>query len=190
MHKKLHCANINIRNGVGCALKSTGVVRRIDELGRIVIPKEIRRNLGIRDGENVEIFTEEEAIILKKYNRMSSNNELASSLCELINNIFNFKLMITDREKIIASSGLNQDVENKKLNEELLKIIEEREIITIEEENLNLEDIEIKGNFVFIPIISLNDSIGLVILYNENKITDEANIGKLAANIFARKLDI
>lgn len=46
-------------------LKSTGVVRRIDDLGRIVIPKEIRRNLGIRDGENVEIFTESDSIILK-----------------------------------------------------------------------------------------------------------------------------
>ncbi len=190
MHKKRYSANINIRNGVGNTLKSTGVIRRIDELGRIVIPKEIRRNLGIRDGENVEIFTEAETIILKKYNRMSSNNELASSLCELINNIFNFRIMITDREKIIASSGFDKEIESKKLNEDLLKIIEEREIIIKEEQNLKLEDIEVNGNFVFIPIISLNDSIGLVILYNENKITDEANIGKLAANIFARKLDI
>ena len=68
MHKKNILANINIRNGVVNSLKSTGVIRRIDELGRIVIPKEIRRNLGIRDGENVEIFTESDSIILKKYN--------------------------------------------------------------------------------------------------------------------------
>lgn len=57
-------------------MKSTGVVRRIDELGRIVIPKEIRRNLGIRDGENMEIFTESDNIILKKYCRMTSNSDL------------------------------------------------------------------------------------------------------------------
>ena len=171
-------------------MKSTGVVRRIDELGRIVIPKEIRRNLGIRDGENVEIFTEEEIIILKKYNRMSSSSELASSLCEIINNIFGFKVFITDREKVIALSGLNEEINNKKLNEELLKAIEDREIITKEEILLKIENIEINGNFVFIPIISLNDSVGLVILYNENKLTDEVSVGKLAANIFARKLDI
>ena len=91
-------------------MKSTGVVRRIDELGRIVIPKEIRRNLGIRDGENVEIFTEYDSIILKKYNRMEKTSYLANMLCEIVYNEFNYKIIITDREKIIASSGVVQNV--------------------------------------------------------------------------------
>lgn len=170
-------------------MKSTGVIRRIDELGRIVIPKEIRRNLGIRDGENVEIFTDNDSIILKKYYRMSTSSDLASSLCELINSEFNYKIMITDREKVIAAKGFKEDIINKNLSKELIANIEEREI---KEENKSIifDNIEIVGNFVFIPIISLNDSIGLVILYNEEKLTSEVSIGKLVSSIFSKKLDI
>lgn len=170
-------------------MKSTGVIRRIDELGRIVIPKEIRRNLGIRDGENVEIFTDNDSIILKKYYRMSTSSDLANSLCELINSEFNYKIMITDREKVIAAKGFKEDIINKNLSKELITYIEEREI---KEENKSIifDNIEIVGNFVFIPIISLNDSIGLVILYNEEKLTSEVSIGKLVSSIFSKKLDI
>lgn len=170
-------------------MKSTGVIRRIDELGRIVIPKEIRRNLGIRDGENVEIFTDNDSIILKKYYRMSTSSDLANSLCELINNEFNYKIMITDREKVIASIGFKEDIINKNLSKELITIIEERETKE-ENKSIKFDEIEITGNFVFIPIISLNDSIGLVILYNEEKLTNEASIGKLVSSIFSKKLDI
>ena len=85
-------------------MKSTGVIRRIDELGRIVIPKEIRRNLGIRDGENIEIFTDNDSIILKKYYRMSTNSELAQLLCTLVYDTFNYKIFITDREKAVRTA--------------------------------------------------------------------------------------
>lgn len=190
MHKKTLLANINIRNGVVKYLKSTGVIRRIDELGRIVIPKEIRRNLGIRDGENVEIFTESDSIILKKHYRLTSSSELANNLCEIIYSDFNYKIMITDREKIIAKSGINEEILNKKLPQEYLKIIESREIVTKENIEFKIEDTLLIGNFIFIPIISLNDSIGLVIMYNSESIKDELSIGKLVASIFARKLDI
>ena len=141
-------------------MKSTGVIRRIDELGRIVIPKEIRRNLGIRDGENVEIFTESDSIILKKYYRLTTSSDLASSLCEIINNELGYKMLITDREKVIAVSGLENNIINKKLSKEHLEIIEKREINEKLNYNLNIEESELIGNFIFIPIISLNDSIG------------------------------
>lgn len=172
-------------------LKSTGVIRRIDELGRIVIPKEIRRNLGIRDGENIEIYIEDDEILLKKYNRMSNFFDLAKNLCEIIYNDFNYKIMISDREKIIASNIENYNLINKELNKECLKIIEEREIQKLENTRLKLEDKELGGNFLLIPIISINESLGLIIIYSNNKITElEENIGKLVASIFSRKLDI
>lgn len=171
-------------------MKSTGVVRRIDELGRIVIPKEIRRNLGIRDGENIEIFTENDSIILKKYYRMSTSSDLASNLCELVYNNFNYKIMITDREKIIAYAGCSADIKNHLLNPEFLQIIEDREIKTKENTYLTIGEYTLNGNFVFIPIISLNDSIGLIIMYNESPLKDEIIIGKLIASIFSQKLDI
>lgn len=172
-------------------LKSTGVIRRIDELGRIVIPKEIRRNLGIRDGENIEIYIENEEILLKKYNRMSNFSDLAKNLCEIIYNDFNYKMMISDREKIIASNTENYNLINKELNKECLKIIEEREIQKLENTKLKIEDKELEGNFILIPIISVNESLGLIIIYSNNKITElEESIGKLVASIFSRKLDI
>lgn len=171
-------------------MKSTGVVRRIDELGRIVIPKEIRRNLGIRDGENIEIFIDNDSIILKKYYRMTTSSDLASNLCELIYNTFNYKITITDREKILAHAGLNADLKGHLLNEEFLNMIEEREIKTKENTTLVIDEYTLNGNFAFIPIISLNDSIGLIIMYNDIPLKDEIAIGKLVANIFSHKLDI
>ena len=171
-------------------MKSTGVVRRIDELGRIVIPKEIRRNLGIRDGENIEIFTDNDSIILKKYYRMSTNTDLATTLSELIYNTFNDKVIITDREKVIAASGLNINLVGNTLTEEYLNIIEEREIKTKENTSLKIGEYTINGNIVFIPIISLNDSIGLIIMISDSQVKDEIAIGKLASSIFSQKLDI
>ena len=170
-------------------MKSTGVIRRIDELGRIVIPKEIRRNLGIRDGENVEIFTESDSIILKKYNRLTSTNEIATSLCELIYNDFNYKIIITDREQIIAYNGFKENITSLKLTKEYQTLIEEREITTKENYTFNLNNFTITGNFIFIPIISLNDSVGLVIMYNDKPLTNELPLGKLVARILTLKLD-
>ena len=171
-------------------MKSTGVVRRIDELGRIVIPKEIRRNLGIRDGENIEIFTENDSIILKKFYRMRASSDLASNLCELVYNSFNYKMIITDREKIIAYAGLSADIKNHLLSPEYLEMIEDREIKTKENTSLTIGEYTLNGNFVFIPIISLNDSIGLIIMVSESPLKDEVIIGKFVSSIFSQKLDI
>ncbi len=171
-------------------LKSTGIIRRIDELGRIVIPKEIRRNLGIRDGENIEIFMENESIILKKYNRLESTQELATKLCNLIYNTFNYSIIITDREKVLSSSGMPEFINNLKINSEYLNIMENREIIIKENYEINVDNETLNGNFIFIPIISLNDSIGLVIMYNKEKLTNELALGKLISSIFNEKLDI
>ena len=169
---------------------STGIIRRIDELGRIVIPKEIRRSLNIRDGENIEIIVENNQIILRKYNLMNTNNNLAKKLCEIIYNEFNCKIIITDREKIIAEKGINNELVNTKLNSNLINAIENRKIETKYDLNLTIENKSIIGNFIFIPIISLNDSIGLVIMYNKEKFSFEESLGKLVAAIFSQKLDI
>ncbi|MCM1053054.1 MAG: AbrB/MazE/SpoVT family DNA-binding domain-containing protein [Ruminococcus sp.] len=171
-------------------MKSTGMIRRIDELGRIVIPKEIRRNLGIHDGENIEIFTNEDSIILKKYHRLASSSTLANILCEIIYNDFNYKIMITDREKIIATKGIDNSLLNTPIPSEYLNLIEEREIKIKENYELNVSNVKIIGNFAFIPIISQNDSIGLIIMYSSKPLKDEINIGKLVSSIFSRHLDI
>ena len=169
-------------------MKQTGVTRKIDELGRIVIPKEIRKNLGIRDGEALEIFTSEDSIILKKYFEVRKYEDLSSKLCELIKNIYNVDLVITDREKVITSS--NKDiVENTKLNNKFLELIDNREMfISKELLTINL-GIDISGYFTIIPIIASSDSLGLVIIISDN-VNDYSSLGKLLAKIIADKIDI
>ena len=169
-------------------MKQTGVTRKIDELGRIVIPKEIRKNLGIRDGEALEIFTSEDSIILKKYFEVRKYEDLSSKLCELIKNIYNVDLVITDREKVITSSN-KEIVENTKLNNKFLELIDNREMfISRELLTINL-GIDISGYFTVIPIIASSDSLGLVILISETGI-DYGSLGKLLAKIIADKIDI
>ncbi len=169
-------------------MKQTGVTRKIDELGRIVIPKEIRKNLGIRDGEALEIFTSEDSIILKKYFEVRRYEDLSSKLCELIKNIYNVDLVITDREKIITSS--NKDiVENSKLNNKFLEFIDNREMfITKELSTIDL-GVDISGYFTIIPIIASSDSLGLVIIISD-KLNDYSSLGKLLAKIISDKIDI
>lgn len=169
-------------------MKQTGVTRKIDELGRIVIPKEIRKNLGIRDGETLEIFTSEDSIILKKYFEVRKYEDLSSKLCELIKNIYNVDLVITDREKVITAS--NKDiVENTKLNNKFLELIDNREMfISKELLTINL-GIDISGYFTMIPIIASSDSLGLVIIISDND-NDYSSLGKLLAKIIADKIDI
>ena len=169
-------------------MKQTGVTRKIDELGRIVIPKEIRKNLGIRDGEALEIFTSEDSIILKKYFEVRKYEDLSSKLCELIKNIYNVDLVITDREKVITSSN-KEIAENSKLNNKFLELIDNREMfITKELSTINL-GVDISGYFTMIPIIASSDSLGLVIIISDNA-NDYSSLGKLLAKIIADKIDI
>ena len=83
-------------------MKSTGVVRRVDDLGRIVIPKEIRRTLRIRDGESLEIFVDREMIALKKFSKMSDMDDVSKELVEIINANIKKTVLITDRDKFVA----------------------------------------------------------------------------------------
>ena len=169
-------------------MKHTGVTRKIDELGRIVIPKEIRKNLGIRDGETLEIFTNEDSIILKKYFEVRKYEDLSGKLCELIKNIYNIDLVITDREKVITSSN-KEIVENTKLNNRFLKLIDNREMLISKELSTINFGIDVSGYFTVIPIIASSDSLGLVILISENAI-DYSSLGKFIAKIIADKIDI
>ena len=169
-------------------MKQTGVTRKIDELGRIVIPKEIRKNLGIRDGEALEIFTSEDSIILKKYFEVRKYEDLSNKLCELIKNIYNIDLVITDREKVITSSNRNI-VENTRLNNKFLELIDNREMFISRDLSTINFGVDISGYFTVIPIIASSDSLGLVILISETRI-DYSSLGKFIAKIIADKIDI
>ena len=101
-------------------MKSTGVVRRVDDLGRIVIPKEIRRTLRIRDGEALEIFVDSEMIALKKFSKMTDMTEVSKELVDIINGSINKTVLISDRDRFIAGSGsLKKAYVEKNISKEL-----------------------------------------------------------------------
>lgn len=168
-------------------MKQTGVTRKIDELGRIVIPKEIRKNLGIRDGESLEIYTSDDSIILKKYYEVKKLEDVCDKLCEMIKNIYDVNILITDREKVVSSSISNY--KDKLLDEDLIELIDERELL-ISDKLLTkkLGNDEVIGYYTVVPIVASSDSLGLVIIVDEVKTYER--LAKLVAKIVVDKVDI
>ena len=107
-------------------MKATGIVRRIDDLGRIVVPKEIRRTLRIREGDPLEIFTSREGeIMLKKYSPVGELGEFARSYAQALAQTTEALVCITDREYVIAAAGTGKkEVEGEQLSEEMEEMIE------------------------------------------------------------------
>ena len=109
-------------------MKSIGIVRRLDELGRIVLPKEIRRNLGIREGENLEIFVEDDRVILKKYSKIKDYRETIETICELVTSVYDMNLLVTDRDRVVYSNQFPEFL-NTELDKRLLGYIHNRESV-------------------------------------------------------------
>jgi len=118
-------------------LKATGVVRRIDDLGRIVIPKEIRRTLRIKEGDPLEIFTDREGqIILKKYSPIGELSEFATGYAETLSKTTGHIACITDKDSVIAvSGGSKKEFLEQSLSSELEKVMENKEVYTSKENN-------------------------------------------------------
>ena len=101
-------------------MKTTGIVRRIDELGRIVIPKEIRKSLRIKEGESLEILIDNEDIILKKYSVIKNLNDFAQNITDSIYSFIKNNILITDTNSILAVSGpLKKELLNKSIGTDL-----------------------------------------------------------------------
>ena len=154
-------------------MKATGVVRRIDDLGRVVIPKEIRRTLRIKEGDPLEIFTDKEGeVILKKYSPIGELSEFASSYAETIAKTTGHIACITDKDTVIAvSGGSKKDFLEKNLSKELEEVMENKEVFKSKENNeiaipvtQNEGRERIYNSQVIYPIISDGDVIGSVIL--------------------------
>ena len=109
-------------------MKATGIVRRIDDLGRIVIPKEIRRTMRIREGDPMEIFTNREGeILLKKYSPMGELSEFATALTESMAQTLGELVCVTDRDYVIAAAGAGKkEMEGKPLDAQLQEAIDQR----------------------------------------------------------------
>lgn len=174
-------------------MKATGVVRRIDDLGRIVIPKEIRRNLRIKDGECLEVFVDYNSIILKKYSVMKNMEELACNIVDVLYNDLKKTIIITDGDSVVAcSKNVKNKLYNCKISNEICSCIRDR-IVVIEKDNkvlnvCNLFSLDCK--YVICPIISNSDCVGVVIVSSEDKISEEdVKMCMIAAKILAKSIE-
>lgn len=111
-------------------MKATGIVRRIDDLGRVVIPKEIRRTMRIREGDPLEIYTDRDGgVIFKKYSLMGGVSEFAGQLCETVSRTAGKVMIITDRDSCVAVAGApKKELQDKALSPELERLMEGRQI--------------------------------------------------------------
>ncbi len=176
-------------------MKATGVVRRIDELGRIVIPKEIRKNLKIRDGESIEIFTDNNnQIILKKYSLSEDYEMLIQNYLESLYSILKKSIIVTDRDKFITGIGeFKKDLEKKEISNTLLNIIDRRDnVVELNPKNLQLTNsFETDASYIIKPIISSGECIGLIILLSkgENLNSSDEKIIGVAANFLGKYIE-
>lgn len=174
-------------------MKATGVVRRIDDLGRIVIPKEIRKTMRIKEGESLEIFIDNTNIILKKYSALDKISEYAQNITEAIHSITKNEVFITDTNNIIAVSGqLKRKYINKNISNYLLSIIKNREN-KIEKGIKNIEfidDLAEKGSYIINSINVNGDILGLIIVFTEENELNEKDeqMLKIVSNFLSKQL--
>lgn len=184
-------------------MKATGVVRRIDDLGRVVIPKEIRKVHRIKEGDPLEIFTDKEGeIILKKYSPIGELSEFASSYAETISKTTGHITCITDKDTVIAvSGGPKKDFLEKNLSKQLEEVIENKEVFKSKDNDeiaipitQNEGRERIYNSQVIYPIISDGDVIGSVILLskepNQKMGEVEYKVAQSAAGFLGNHLEV
>ena len=146
-------------------MKETGVVRRLDELGRVVIPKEIRKRLKIDNSDLVDIFTEEDRVILKKYHPLNYNVSLLSTFCDSIKETYGCDVVVCDRVNIIYNT-LKEELNGDLLDKELLNRIDsylEKEISSLVKLNLTKNYI-INKDVIIYPLVINQEQNGYLFI--------------------------
>lgn len=184
-------------------MKATGIVRRIDDLGRVVIPKEIRRTLRIREGAPLEIFDDQEGgVILRKYSPFSELGEFAKEYADSLYEALGHIIVIADKDQFIAvSGGPKKEFLDKKIGPAVEKVMEEKKAVLINQpENHSYsaictgEENECKYTAeVIAPIIADGDPVGTVIIVtrepNAHFSDMELKLAETAASFLAKQME-
>jgi AbrB family transcriptional regulator (stage V sporulation protein T) len=175
-------------------METTGVVRRIDDLGRVVIPKEIRRTLGIKDGTSLEIFVDKDMVALKKHSSMNNLSHFADVYVESIYNALKRDIIITDRDNIIACAGsLKKEYLMQPISSYLEECINKRtNVVEYDKSMLNIVNYKSEYcSYVINTIIANGDSIGLIIILStEDDLNElEEKTAQIAAQFFGKHIE-
>lgn len=181
-------------------MKATGIVRRIDDLGRVVIPKEIRRTLRIREGDPLEIFTDREGeIILKKYSPIGELSTFALQYAESLSQTIGCLVCICDTEQVVAAAGAGKkDTQDKYISKALQRVLEKRESVIAATNNIDyikiLAEQEKEYAYEIIaPILCEGDVVGGVVLLAKDEKTKfgelEQKIAACAAAFLGKQME-
>ncbi len=181
-------------------MKATGIVRRIDELGRVVIPKEIRRTLRIKEGDPLEIFTERDELMLKKYSPIATLERFSKATARSLNDLSGKLAVICDTDGVLHAFGDGKkDLDGKTLSEDMEKILKERRsyianvadggdilpLTSSREEGVTAQ--------IIVPIVSGGDCLGAVaVLSKEDGAKmdgSDMNLARLTADILANQFE-
>ena len=179
-------------------MKATGIVRRIDDLGRVVIPKEIRRTLRIREGDPLEIFVDRDGeVILKKYSPIGELGDFAKEYAESLNESTGHITLISDRDTIITVAGASKkELMDKPIGSTLESCMDNRKTLTEASGGPHeiVKDLhEEYSSFVVSPIISSGDPIGTVVLLSKDESVKmaqmEMKMAETAAGFLAKQME-
>ena len=171
-------------------MKATGILRRIDELGRVVIPKEIRKTMKMREGEELEIYTTEEEVVLKKYSELSSMEALSKSLVLAIQKASGHSVAVVDGDKVVAAAGKEAPKVGEPISEALRLLISSRKrMVLAEEKCIVFGDGQVRGE-VIQPILASGDLFGAVILISEEQTTKaDEQLVRMGAILFEQQIE-
>ncbi len=179
-------------------MKATGIVRRIDDLGRVVIPKEIRRTLRIREGDPLEIFTDKEGeIILKKYSPIGELGNFAKEYADSLAQTSGHITCIVDKDQIIAvSGGSKKDLIEKHISKALENALSQRSVITSSRSEPNFvpiledDDEKIYQSELIAPIISEGDVLGAIVFLSDKKMGEvEGKLAQTASGFLGKQME-
>ncbi len=153
-------------------MKATGIVRRIDDLGRVVIPKEIRRTMRIREGDPLEIFTNRDGeVIFKKYSPIGELSEFAGDYVEVLSRTTGHIVCVTDKDSVIAVAGApRRELMDKRVSGDMERVMDSRSTYTENGDEMHIIEGETAYTVgVAVPIITEGDTVGSVAILRDEK---------------------
>ena len=181
-------------------MKATGIVRRIDELGRVVIPKEIRRTLRIKEGDPLEIFTDRDELTLKKYSPIATLERFSEATARSLHELSGKLAVICDTDEVLFAFGEGKrELDGKHLSEEMDKILKDRRSYTASlAEGGTIVPVCVSQDAqysaqVIVPIVSGGDCLGAILLLSradgERISNNDLSLARLTAEILANQFD-
>lgn len=156
-------------------MKATGIIRKIDDLGRIVIPKEIRRTMRIREGDPLEIYTNHDGeVIFKKYSLLEGIEDCAGDLCDALNRSTGGMCIVTDRDMVIAvAGGGKRDLLDRRISRELEQLLDRRTTYRCDAGTASVPVTDSTDKYTVLaasPVLSEGDLVGSVLLADTEQV--------------------